>query len=224
LFSEMLLEALMRLFVFVLAAFIVSWGARASSLDAIESKLFTVHDFKLDSGATLPELTLAYETYGALAADGRNAVLIEHSFTSSHHAAGFYAEDGAPPGEKAGGVGWWDKVIGPGETIDTDKLFVISSNAIGSSYGSTGPASIDPATGKPYGLDFPGFTVADIARAQKALVDSLGVKHLILVAGPSFGGFETFQWAVAYPRRRPSPKTRIGTGGAITTEEPSLRR
>jgi len=189
----------MRMFAVMVAALLASFQAEASSLDAVESKLFTIHDFKLDSGVTLPEVTIAYETYGALAADGRNAALIEHSYTSSHHAAGFYAESGAPPGEKAGDIGWWDKVIGPGEAIDTDRLFVISSNALGSSYGSTNPASLDPNTGKPYGPHFPAFTVADIARAQKALVDSLGVKHLVLVAGPSFGGFEAYQWAVSDP-------------------------
>jgi homoserine O-acetyltransferase/O-succinyltransferase len=171
----------------------------ASSLDAVESKLFTTRNFKLDSGFVLPELTLAYETYGSLAADGRNAVLVEHSFTSSHHAAGFYGESGAPPGQKAGDLGWWNKVIGPGQAIDTDQLFVISSNALGSSYGSTNPASLDPKTGKPYGPDFPPITMSDLVRAQKALVDSLGVKHLVAVTGPSFGGFETLQWAVSYP-------------------------
>ncbi len=173
--------------------------ADASALDAVESKLFTLHDFKLDSGFVFPELTLAYETYGRLAADGRNAVLIEHSFTSSHHAAGFYGESGAPPGQKAGDIGWWDKVIGPGQAINTDQLFVISSNTLGSSYGSTNPASLNSKTGKPYGPDFPSITVADLVRAQKALVDSLAVKHLVAVAGPSFGGFETLQWAVSYP-------------------------
>jgi homoserine O-acetyltransferase len=189
----------MRLIAAIVFAILICLPANASSLDAIESKLFTLRDLKLDSGATLPEATLAYETYGALAADGRNAVLITHSLTSSHHAAGFYGSSGAPPGHKAGDLGWWDKVIGPGEAIDTDKLFVISSNALGSSYGSTDPASLDPKTGKPYGPDFPILTVADIVRAQKALVDSLGVKHLVTVAGPSYGGFEAFQWAVSYP-------------------------
>ncbi len=189
----------MRLLALLIAVVLASCHAEASSLDAVETKLFTLRDFKLDSGAKLPELTLAYETYGALAADGRNAVLIEHSFTSSQHAAGYYAEGGAPPGENPGAAGWWDKVIGPGEAIDTDKLFVIASNALGSSYGSTSPASLDLKTGKPYGPDFPAFTVADIVRAQRALVDSLGVKRLVLVAGPSYGGFETFQWAVGYP-------------------------
>ncbi len=189
----------LRLIVVLFSTILSCFSTYASSLDAVKSKLFKIHDFKLESGVSLPEVTIAYETYGALAADGRNAALIEHSYTSSHHAAGFYAEGGAPPGEKAGAIGWWDKVIGPGEAIDTDSLFVISSNALGSSYGSTNPASLDQKTGKPYGPDFPAFTVADIVRAQKALVDSLGVQHLVLVAGPSFGGFEAFQWAVAYP-------------------------
>ncbi len=189
----------MKAFAVMAAVLLASFNADASSLDAVVSKVFTLRDFKLDSGVVLPELKLAYETYGALDPDGRNAVLITHSFTSSQHAAGYYAEGGAPPGEKPGAAGWWDKVIGPGEAIDTDKLFVISSNALGSSYGSTSPASLDPKTGKPYGPDFPAFTVADIVRAQKALVDSLGVKRLVLVAGPSYGGFETFRWAVGYP-------------------------
>jgi homoserine O-acetyltransferase len=174
-------------------------SASASSLDAVESKLFAIHDFRLDNGVVLSEVTLAYETYGTLAADGRNAVLVEHTFTSSHHAAGFYAATGVPPGQKAGENGWWDEVIGPGEAIDTDKMFVISSNVLGSSYGSTNPASIDPKTGRPYGPDFPNITVTDIVRAQKALVEALGVRHLVAVAGASYGGFETFEWAVTYP-------------------------
>jgi homoserine O-acetyltransferase len=189
----------MRSFAVALVMLLATMGANASSLDAVESKLFAIHDFKLDSGVTLPEVTIAYETYGTLAADGRNAVLVTHSFTSSHHAAGFYGATGAALGQKAGDIGWWDKVIGPGEAIDTDKLFVVSSNMLGSSYGSTNPASLDPKTGKPYGPDFPGITVADIVRAQKALIDHLGVKHLVAVAGPSYGGFQVFQWAVSYP-------------------------
>jgi homoserine O-acetyltransferase/O-succinyltransferase len=182
-----------------LVMFLATLSADASSLDAVESKLFTIRDFKLDSGVTLSEVTIAYETYGALAGDGRNAVLITQSLTSSHHAAGFYGEHGAAPGQKAGDIGWWDKIIGPGEAIDTDKLFVVSSNMLGSSYGSTNPASIDPKTGKPYGPDFPAITIADMVRAQKALIDHLGVKHLVAVAGPSYGGYEAFQWAVSYP-------------------------
>ena len=167
--------------------------------EAPESKLFTTRDFKLESGVVLPELTLAYETYGTLAPDGRNAVLHTHGYTSSHHAAGRYGATGAAKGHKAGDVGSWDKLIGPGKAIDTDKLFVVASNMLGSSYGSTNPATINPKTGKPYGPDFPRHTVGDIVRAQKALLDHLGVKHLVAVAGPSYGGYQAFQWAVTYP-------------------------
>ena len=175
----------------------VDVGVRA--LDPPQSKLFTTHDFKLEGGAVLPELTLAYETYGTLAPDGRNAVLVTHGYTSSHHAAGSYGAAGAAKGHKPGDVGSWDKLIGPGKAIDTDKLFVVASNMLGSSYGSTNPANIAPNTGKPYGPDFPRTTVGDVVRAQKALLDHLGVKHLVAVAGPSYGGFQAFQWAVTYP-------------------------
>lgn len=171
----------------------------AGPLDAVESRLFTTKDAKLSSGAVLPELSLAYETYGRLAADGRNAVLITHGYTSSHHAAGRYKPGGAPKGLNVADAGSWDKLIGPGKAIDTDRLFVVSSNMLGSSYGSTAPFSLNPKTGKPYGPDFPRFNVADIVAAQKALLDHLGVKHLVAVAGPSYGGFQAFQWAVSYP-------------------------
>jgi len=174
-------------------------ATESMALDAPESRLFTARDFKLESGVVLSELTLAYETYGTLAPDGRNAVLHTHGYTGSHHAAGRYGETGAAKGHKAGDVGSWDKLIGPGKAIDTDKLFVVASNMLGSSYGSTNPATIDPKTGKPYGPDFPRHTVGDIVRAQKALLDHLGVKHLIAVVGPSYGGYQAFQWAVTYP-------------------------
>ena len=173
-------------------------AAQASALEP-ESKLFTTRDFALESGIVLPELTLAYETYGTLAPDGCNAVLYTHGYTSSHHAAGRYGATGAGKGHKAGDVGSWDKLIGPGKAIDTDKLFVVASNMLGSSYGSTNPATIDPKTGRPYGPDFPRHTVGDVVRAQKALLDRLGVKHLVAVAGPSYGGYQAFQWAVTFP-------------------------
>src|SRR5207244_3928232 len=112
---------------------------------------------------------------------------------------GRYGATGAAKGHKAGDVGSWDKLIGSGKAIDTSKLFVVASNMLGSSYGSTNPATIDPKTGKPYGPDFPRHTVADVVRAQKALLEHLGVRHLIAVAGPSYGGYQAFQWAVAYP-------------------------
>lgn len=183
----------------ILATLLATMPAMAQSLDNVESRLFTTRDFKLTGGAVLPELTIAYETYGQLAPDGRNAVLITHGFTSSHHAAGKYGSNGAPKGLKAGDVGSWDKLIGPGKPIDTNRHFVVSSNMLGSSYGSTSPKSINPVTGKSYGPDFPRLIVADIVSAQKALLDHLGVKRLVAVAGPSYGGYQAFQWAVSYP-------------------------
>ena len=140
----------------------------------------------------MPAVELAYETYGRLAADGRNALLITHGYTSSHHAAGRNPANGNL-------TGWWDSLIGPGKAIDTDKLFVVSSNMLGSSFGSTNGASINPHTGEPYGPDFPAITVHDIVAAEKALLEALGVEHLVAVAGPSYGGYQAFQWAVTYP-------------------------
>ncbi|PYN82968.1 MAG: hypothetical protein DMD96_04245 [Candidatus Rokuibacteriota bacterium] len=170
-------------------------GADATSPDSLErvmSRTFTVASFKLESGQVLPDLTLAYETYGRLAPDGRNVILVTHGFTSNHHAAGTYTA--ADPS-----AGWWDGLIGPGKAIDTDRYFVVSSNMLGSSFGSTAPASKNPTTGKPYGPDFPTITLSDIVGAQKLLLDGLGVRHLVAVTGPSYGGFQTFQWAVTYP-------------------------
>jgi len=170
-------------------------GADVSSpdtMDRVASRTITVPAFKLESGQILPELTLAYETYGHLAPDGRNAVLITHGFTSNHHAAGKYAYTDAT-------AGWWDGLIGRGKAIDTDRYFVVSSNMLGSSYGSTAPATKNPRTGKPYGPDFPDITLRDIVGAQKVLLEALGVQHLVAVAGPSYGGYQTFQWAVTYP-------------------------
>jgi homoserine O-acetyltransferase len=161
------------------------------SMEAVVSRTFTAYGFELESGQKLPEMTLAFETYGTLARDGRNAIFITHGFTSSHHAAGTYTPTGAP--------GWWDGLIGPGKTIDTTRHFVVSSNMLGSSYGSTAPASVNPATGKRYGPDFPSITLRDMIRAQRLLLESLGVQHLVAVAGPSFGGYQAFQWAVQYP-------------------------
>jgi homoserine O-acetyltransferase len=175
-----------------LAPVLAATGAHAQgTVGVVEPRKFETKDFRLQSGAVLPEMTLAYETYGKLAPDGRNAVLLVHGFTSSHHMAGRVTTNGAE--------GSWDGLVGPGKAIDTDRLFVVSSNMLGSSYGSTSPAHKNPATGKPYGPDFPDITLVDIVNAQKALLDSLGVKHLVAVAGPSFGGYQTFQWGVTHP-------------------------
>ena len=170
----------------------VAVGARAADLGTVEDRNFLIRDFRLQNGAVMLEAKIAYETYGRLARDGRNAVLITHGYTSSHHAAGHNPANGNQPG-------WWDGLIGPGKAIDTDELFVVASNMLGSSFGSTNAASPDPDTGKAYGSDFPAITVRDIVGAQKALLDSLGVRHLVAVAGPSYGGYQAFQWAVAYP-------------------------
>jgi homoserine O-acetyltransferase len=175
-----------------IAPFLAGVRAEAqSTMLNIQKRTFTTRNVKLESGTVLPEMTIAYETYGTMAPDGRNVVLLTHGYTSSQHMAGRYGENGAE--------GSWDGLVGPGKAIDTDKLYVVSSNMLGSSYGSTNPAALNPATGKPYGPDFPDITLVDIVNAQKALLDSLGVKHLVAVAGPSFGGYQTFQWGVTYP-------------------------
>jgi homoserine O-acetyltransferase len=162
------------------------------STEAVVKRAFTVYGFTLESGHSLPEMTLAFETYGRLAPDGRNAILITHGFTSSQHAAGRYSPTDST-------AGWWDGLIGPGKAIDTDRYFVVASNMLGSSHGSTAPATLNPATGKPYGPDFPAITLADMVHAQRLLLGGLGVRHLVAVAGPSFGGYQAFQWAVTYP-------------------------
>jgi len=145
----------------------------------------------LNSGVVLPELTIAYETYGTLNESKSNAILVMHGTTSTHHAAGRVTPDLRE--------GWWEEVIGSGKLFDTDRYFVISPNMLGSSYGSTGPGSVNRQTGRHWGSDFPVITVEDIAIAQKALIDSLGIEELHAVAGQSVGGLLTFQWAVSFP-------------------------
>src|SRR5437588_10306851 len=133
---------------------------RTEDIGTVHDQFFTLRDFRLGNGAVLPEATIVYETYGRLAPPngpdgGRNAVLITHGYTGSHHAAGRNPANGNQPGS-------WDGLIGPGKPIDTERLFVVSSNMLGSSYGSTNAASTDPATGKTYGPDFPEITISDI--------------------------------------------------------------
>jgi homoserine O-acetyltransferase len=167
-------------------------AAVTADIGRVEDRFFALRNFPLATGAVLPEARIAYETYGRLAPDGSNAVLITHGFTSGHHAAGRNPANNNQPGT-------WDGLIGPGKAFDTDRLFVVASNMLGSSYGSTNGASTNPATGRPYGPDFPDIRLADIVAAQKLLLDSLGVRHLVAVAGPSYGGYQAFRWAVAYP-------------------------
>lgn len=163
-----------------------------AELVGVERKRFELGDFRLRSGQALPRAALAYETYGRLDAGGRNAVLVTHGYTSSGHAAGRYAAGDAAPG-------WWDGIVGPGKAIDTDRFFVVSSNMLGSSYGSTGAQDINPRTGKPWGPDFPEISVRDIVTAQRHLLEGLGIRHLVAVAGQSYGGFQAFQWGVTFP-------------------------
>ncbi|HQF71232.1 MAG TPA: homoserine O-acetyltransferase [Promineifilum sp.] len=150
--------------------------------------------FVLESGATLRPVTLAYETYGRLNADRSNAILILHALSGSAHAAGRHAPDDPRPG-------WWDDCIGPGKAFDTDRFFVICSNVLGSCYGSSGPADIDPATGAPYGLRFPVVTIGDMVRAQTHLLDHLGIDRLLCAAGGSMGGMQVLEWAAHFPHR-----------------------
>lgn len=150
--------------------------------------------FPLDSGASLGPVTLAYETYGRLNAERTNAILITHALSGSANAAGYHARDGAKPG-------WWDDCIGPGKAFDTDSFFVVCSNVLAGCSGSTGPAQVDPANGKPYGMRFPVVTIGDMVRAQVRLIDHLGIERLLCVAGGSMGGMQALEWAAHHPQR-----------------------
>ena len=146
----------------------------------------------LQSGAVLADYTLAYETYGTLDADASNAVLVCHALNASHHVAGVDAD---------GSVGWWDNLVGPGKPLDTDRFFVIGVNNPGSCFGSTGPAQTNPATGRPYGADFPVVTVEDWVDAQERLVGRLGITQLAAVLGGSLGGMQALAWTLRHPER-----------------------
>lgn len=150
----------------------------------------TARGLALASGAVLPEATTAYRTLGRLNAAGDNAVLVLHGYTTGPS----MLDAGANVAE-----GSWSDLVGPGKPIDSERCFVICPNMLGSSYGSTGPGSVNPATGRRWGADFPRLTLADIVAAQKSLVDALGVKRLAAVAGPSLGGYQALQWAVSHP-------------------------
>jgi homoserine O-acetyltransferase len=150
--------------------------------------------FTLKSGAVLPQYELTFETYGSLNADKSNAVLICHALSGNHHVAGKYADT-----DKS--AGWWDNLVGPNKPLDTNKFFVIGLNNLGGCHGSTGPSTINPATGEPWGSSFPVLTVEDWVNSQALLVDHLGITNLAAVIGGSLGGMQALQWTLAYPNR-----------------------
>ncbi len=154
---------------------------------------------ELSCGHTLPFVDVAYETYGELDAGRTNAVLICHALSGDAHAAGFHAEQ--KPDNPRHKPGWWDVYVGPGKAIDTRHFFVICSNVLGGCKGTTGPGSINPDTGKPWGLDFPVVTIADMVAVQLRLIDHLGIEKLLCVLGGSMGGMQALEWAVRHPER-----------------------
>lgn len=148
---------------------------------------------RLDSGVTLAPFTLAYQTYGTLNADKSNAILVCHALSGDQFVAGVHPITGKP--------GWWETTVGPGLVLDTERYFIVCANVLGGCMGTTGPREINPETGRPWGLSFPVITVADMVRAQKLLIDHLGIDKLFCVIGGSMGGMQVLQWAAAYPER-----------------------
>ena len=157
----------------------------------VETYTAQFESISLENGATLSPVCVTYQTYGQLNAAKSNAILILHAFSGDAHAAGISHETGKP--------GWWDNMIGPGKAFDTEKYFMICSNVLGGCQGTTGPSSINPQTGCPYGLAFPVITIGDMVRVQKRLVEFLGIERLLAVAGGSMGGMQALEWAVSYP-------------------------
>ncbi len=170
---------------------------KKKGIEIVETRYFTFahppDELILESGLKLGPITLAYETYGTLDKNHSNAILLLHAFSGDAHAAGYHKGDEKP--------GWWDDMVGPEKALDTDKFFVICSNVIGGCKGSTGPSSINPETGDPYALNFPGITIADMVNAEKHLIDHLGIQKLLCVIGGSMGGMQVLQWVAAYPDR-----------------------
>jgi homoserine O-acetyltransferase/O-succinyltransferase len=182
----------------------------AGSVGTVDTQFLDLpQPLALDCGRTLHPIRIAYETYGTLSPSRDNVILVCHALSGDAHAAGFTTtpaaestRDGFRADERdAGsgrGLGWWDGMIGPGKAFDTDRFFVVSSNLLGGCRGTTGPSSTNPSTGRPYGSDFPVITVADMVRAERALLNELGIARLAAVAGGSLGGMQALEWAVQY--------------------------
>jgi homoserine O-acetyltransferase len=183
----------------------------AGSVGGVETRYVDLPGpVRLDCGRELPAVRVAYETYGALAPQKDNVILVCHALSGDAHAAGFArtppeesTRDGFAAEDRDGtagkGLGWWDGMIGPGKAFDTDRFFVVSTNLLGGCRGTTGPSSINPETGKPFGTDFPVVTVADMVRTQRAFLDVLGIERLAAVAGGSLGGMQALEWAILFP-------------------------
>ncbi len=183
----------------------------AGSVGLVDTQFLDLpHPLALECGKTLSHVRVAYETYGTLAPARDNVILVCHALSGDAHAAGisriapaestrdgFAAEDRDSARGKA--LGWWDGMIGPGKAFDTDRFFVVSTNLLGGCRGTTGPSSIDPATGTPYGSNFPVITVSDMVRTERAVLNELGIQRLAAVAGGSLGGMQAFEWAIRYP-------------------------
>ncbi|WP_405267485.1 homoserine O-acetyltransferase [Methanobrevibacter sp.] len=163
------------------------------SVGVVETEYLNIKEpIELDSGQTLEEVTVAYETYGELNKQKSNAILVCHALTGDAHAAGWHKGDKKP--------GWWEIVIGPGKALDSEKYFIICSNVLGGCKGTTGPSSINPKTEKEYGLEFPVITISDMVKVQKKLVDHFGINQLYAVIGGSMGGMQVLEWMVSYPK------------------------
>ncbi|MDM7859851.1 homoserine O-acetyltransferase [Alteromonas sp. ASW11-36] len=196
----------------MLVVIALSMHAQAQSL-LVEKQRFEMPSFTFFNGKTISNVTVGWESYGELNAAKDNVILITHYFTGNSHAAGKYHPDDPAPG-------YWDAIIGPGKAIDTDRFFVISVDSLANlgvhdpKVITTGPASINPTTGKPYGLAFPVITMRDLVNVQKALLESLGIQQLYAVAGPSMGSMQAIEWASAYPAWIPRLISVIGAAHA----------
>ncbi len=183
----------------------------AGSVGTVDTQFLSLPSpLQLDCGRALHPIRIAYETYGTLSPARDNVILVCHALSGDAHAAGIArtpteesTRDGFGAADRdrtaSRGLGWWDGMIGPGKAFDTDSFFVVSTNLLGGCRGTTGPSSMNPATGTPYGLDFPVITVADMVRTQRAFLDELGIERLAAVAGGSLGGMQAFEWAILYP-------------------------